>query len=76
MRKLGESQDGTTYLDEFRNLITTIGNALAYIRMVRSGGLHYCSNAINFVPELNDILRMEDLVVQEGLSAETALAAK
>ena len=106
MRKLGTGADGTTYLDQFRVLVTTIGtclalvvresdsaadppslptrlcfvrctgNAMAYIRMVRSGGLHYCSNAINFLPELSDVLNIEDLVKRENLSAETAQAAR
>ena len=49
---------------------------MAYIRMVRSGGLHYCSNAINFLPELSDVLNIEDLVKRENLSAETAQAAR
>ena len=48
----------------------------AYIRMVRSGGLHYCSNAINFLPELSDVLNLEDLVKRENLSTETSQAAR
>ena len=35
---------GMDYLGQFRKLITEIGNAMGYIRMLRSGGLRYCSN--------------------------------
>ena len=70
------SADGLTYLDQFRILVTTIGNAMGYIRMVRSGGLHYCSNAVNFVPDLENILPFEELVKEENLAAETIVAAK
>lgn len=54
IRKLG-IQDNMTYLDQFRNQITEIGNALGYVRMVRSGGLHHLANAIQFVPDLDQI---------------------
>lgn len=53
IRKLGVSDSGKTFLDQFRVLITEIGNALGYVRMVRSAGMNYCSNAIKFVPDLN-----------------------
>ncbi|TMW66090.1 hypothetical protein Poli38472_003855 [Pythium oligandrum] len=53
IRKLGISDSGKTFLDQFRMLITEIGNALGYVRMVRSAGMNYCSNAIKFVPDLN-----------------------
>jgi len=49
---------------------------MAYIRMVRSGGLHYVSNAINFLPEISDVLNLEDMVRKDRLSAETAQAAR
>lgn len=53
IRKLGVSDSGKTFLDQFRLLITEIGNALGYVRMVRSAGMNHCSNAIKFVPDLN-----------------------
>ena len=43
---------------------------MGYIRMVRSGGLHCCSNAIRFVPDLEDIVNFEELVKEENLSSE------
>jgi WASH complex subunit 7 len=74
IRKLGVSEDGRTYLDQFRQLITEIGNALGYVRMVRSGVLNYVSNAIKFVPDLEDIISFEKNA--EGLSSETVAAGK
>lgn len=49
---------------------------MGYIRMIRSGGLHCCSNAIQFVPDLDDIEKFEDMVVEDGLSAECQRAAR
>ena len=42
IRKLGVSDTGRTFLDQFRILITEIGNSLGYVRMVRSAGMNYC----------------------------------
>uniref|UniRef100_A0A8C9MI81 WASH complex subunit 4 n=1 Tax=Serinus canaria TaxID=9135 RepID=A0A8C9MI81_SERCA len=76
IRKLGITPDGQSYLDQFRQLISQIGNALGYVRMIRSGGLHCCSSAIRFVPDLEDIVNFEELVKEEGLSEETQKAAR
>ncbi|XP_020600408.1 WASH complex subunit 4-like, partial [Orbicella faveolata] len=76
IRKLGLTPDGHTYLDQFRVLISQIGNAMGYIRMIRSGGLHCCSNAIRFVPDLEDIVSFEELVTEENLSEESKQASK
>ncbi|TWW75650.1 WASH complex subunit 4 [Takifugu flavidus] len=75
IRKLGITPDGQSYLDQFRQLISHIGNAMGYVRMIRSGGLHCCSSAIRFVPDLEDIVNFEELVKEEGLSEETQRAA-
>ena len=53
-----------------------VGNAMGYIRMIRSGGLHCTSNAIRFIPDLEDIVNFEDLCKEEGLSVECQRAAK
>ncbi|XP_055324262.1 WASH complex subunit 4 isoform X2 [Sitodiplosis mosellana] len=45
IRQLGVSKNGLSSLDLFRQLITHIGNAMGYIRMMRSGGIHACSTA-------------------------------
>lgn len=74
LRKLGVSQDGLNYLDKFRIVITQIGNALGYIRMIRSGGLHCTSNAIRFVPDLEDIVGFQEYSQQSNLPPETETA--
>eukprot|EP00742_Colponemidia_sp_Colp-10_P007056 GILJ01007574.1.p1 GENE.GILJ01007574.1~~GILJ01007574.1.p1 ORF type:complete len:1186 (+),score=205.74 GILJ01007574.1:74-3559(+) len=76
IRKLGSTEDGKSFLDKFREVVTEIGNALGYVRMVRSAGLHHCSNAIKFVPDLADIISFEENAKQGGLSAESVEAAK
>jgi len=75
IRKLGVSDDGVTFVDQFRQQITEIGNALGYVRMVQSGGLHYCSNAIKFVPDLENIPAFHQNIGEEKLSPETKVAA-
>ena len=49
---------------------------MGYIRMVRSGGLHCCSNAIRFIPDLEDIVNFEELSREEGLSVECQVASR
>jgi WASH complex subunit 7 len=70
IRKLGVEK-GLSYLDKFRILISEIGNAMGYIRMIRAAGHHYISSAIKFVPDLQEIPIFEDVVRRENLSAET-----
>jgi len=81
IRKLGtqtsESGSSLTFLDRFRILITQIGNAMGYIRMVRSGGLLAIANAIKYVPvvSLEDgITKFGPLVEKDHLSAESVAA--
>ncbi|OXB83588.1 UNVERIFIED_CONTAM: hypothetical protein H355_011407 [Colinus virginianus] len=58
IRKLGITPDGQSYLDQFRQLISQIGNAMGYVRMIRSGGLHCCSSAIRQLDSvLGDLTR-------------------
>lgn len=78
IRKLGVLADNQTYMDQFRVLITNVGNAMGYVRMIRSGGLNYCSNSIRFVPDLDDIVGFEQyaLELKQNLSEQTNLAAK
>jgi hypothetical protein len=52
------------------------GNAMGYVRMIRSGSMLYTSNAIQFVPDVSAIEKFEDKVVADGLSAESVAAAQ
>lgn len=66
------AEDGTTFLDQFRAQVTEIGNALGYVRLVRSGGMQHCSDAIKFVPDLEDMpIFQEFLLVAD--SAEVGI---
>ncbi|RZF33686.1 hypothetical protein LSTR_LSTR007064 [Laodelphax striatellus] len=58
--------DGLSYMDKFRILITHIGNALGYVRMIRSGGLHCCSNAISFIPDIEHLVKFNEIAVEEN----------
>ncbi|XP_055329930.1 WASH complex subunit 4-like [Paramacrobiotus metropolitanus] len=68
IRTLGVTADGQTRLDQFRMLITYIGNAMGFVRTVRSGGLHHCSKAICFIPDLEDIESFETLAKEEEVA--------
>lgn len=58
-----------------RYLLPT-GNAMGYIRMIRSGGLNCCSSAIRFVPDLEDIVLFEDLCTEAQVSGDVLMAAR
>ncbi|GFR04888.1 WASH complex subunit 4 [Trichonephila clavata] len=75
IRKLGLTKDGQSYLDQFRLLISQIGNAIGLVRMIRSGGIHCCSNATRFIPDVEDIITFTDLCEDEKLSSETVSGA-
>jgi len=49
---------------------------MGYVRMIRSGGLHCCSNAIQFIPDLEDIEKFEEMVAEDHLSGECQRAAR
>jgi len=70
------TEDGSTFLDQFRQVLTEVGNALGYVRMVRSGGLHHCSASIAFVPDLESVPPFAAAAEQLNLSNDTKQAAK
>ena len=54
LRGLG-SVGGKSYLDKFREVITMIGNALGYVRLIRTASIKDSSSMINFIPkQLNE----------------------
>lgn len=57
-------------------LMLCLGNAMGYVRMLRSGGLNMCSNAIRFVPDLEDIPNFSEMLDSETVSEETKTAAR
>lgn len=48
---------------------------MGFVRMIRSGGIHCCSNAIRFLPDLDDITCFQDLCVEEKLSEQSVSGA-
>ena len=38
---------------------------MGYVRMIKAGGLHFVSNSIRFVPDLDDIPNFEELTLKE-----------
>lgn len=55
IRKLGLNQNNLSYLDLFRKLITQIGNAMGYIRLIKSGGRRCLADATCFIPDLKNV---------------------
>ncbi|KAL6253646.1 hypothetical protein P5V15_015461 [Pogonomyrmex californicus] len=76
IRKLGMTADGLSYLDQFRQLITQIGNALGYVRLIRSGGLHASFNAVSFLPNIERTVPFESLCRRLNYSTSTQAAAR
>jgi len=76
VRQIGLTKDKKTFLQKFLELVSEIGNALGYVRMIRSGGMLYTSNAIQFVPDLSDIQRFSDMAQADNLSGDTVAAAE
>lgn len=71
IRNLGVAEDGQSYLDLFRELISQIGNAMGYVRMVRSGGRHCCADATVFLTTLEDAKSFKTLIEESNLSPVT-----
>ncbi|XP_035708903.1 WASH complex subunit 4 isoform X3 [Folsomia candida] len=69
IKKLGV-QEGLTWLDKFRVLISHIGNALGFVRLVRSGGLHYLAGGCRFIPDLDDISAFSISSGEKGVTSE------
>ena len=59
MRNIGSTDDGKTYLDRFRQVVTEVGNALGYMRMVRSGGLRSLSDSAVAIPDMENVPLLE-----------------
>jgi WASH complex subunit 7 len=50
IKKLGTFDDGKNFLDKFRILITEVGNALGFVRLLRSAQLNFCAKSIEYLP--------------------------
>ena len=70
IRGLGMVEE-KTYLDKFREVITMIGNALGYVRLIRTASIKDSSTMITFIPkklkEPKFVEYCKDLGVEGGL---------
>lgn len=76
MRKLGLSEDGQTFMDLFRKTISHIGNAMGYIRMIRSGNMHANYNATLYLPNFDEDLFFVEMSKEGKLRDITLNAAE
>lgn len=60
----------------FKINILQLGNAMGYVRMMRSGGIHCCANASVFLPIVNEELKFKTMSQKNQLSTDTQNAAK
>lgn len=59
-----------SYLDKFRQLITHIGNALGYVRMIKSASLKDNSNLRKYLPNIINNIKFEDVAGDLGIEGE------
>eukprot|EP01042_Synura_sphagnicola_P000515 gene515-547_t len=55
--------DVVSYLDEFRLLITEIGNALGYVRMLRTASLRCCRDTLKYLPDMSSVPQFKDMLI-------------
>ena len=63
-------------MDLFRKLIGQIGNAMGYVRMVRSGALHECTEATVYLPEIDAELNFVNYATEDILGEASVKAAE
>lgn len=61
IKRLGTTGKGVSYLDRFRQLITGIGNALGYVRMIRSASLKDNAALLKYIPDIVNNIKFEDV---------------
>lgn len=67
IKRLGTTKQGTSYLDKFRALITHIGNALGYVRMIRSASWKDNANVVKYIPEIISTIKFEEVADELGI---------
>ena len=78
LQKIGQLQNGRTYVDEFEQLITQIGNSLAFVRLLRSGAFHCSANSLKFIPDQEELadLSFEKMAQNCSLNDKVLEASK
>ena len=76
MKRIAATPNGLSALDHFRILITEIGNALGFVRMVKSGGTRFLNNAIGFVYDEDSELSFKEFADEVQLPGPTVTATE
>ncbi|XP_073827838.1 strumpellin and WASH-interacting protein [Musca autumnalis] len=76
IRKLGLAKDGQTYMDLFRKVITHVGNAMGYIRLIRSGSIHANYSASLYLPKFDENLQFVEKCRDQQLTEVLQNAAE
>uniref|UniRef100_A0A0N5AK55 WASH complex subunit 7 n=1 Tax=Syphacia muris TaxID=451379 RepID=A0A0N5AK55_9BILA len=77
VKDLGVSDEGYSFLDKFRVLITHIGNVMGYIRIVRSGSIEATSLSLSLLPNFEEVTPFSSIVSEcSQCSAKTIETAK
>lgn len=76
IKRLGRTGGGTLYIDKFRQLITQIGNALGYVRMIRSAALKDNANLVKYIPNFVENCQFEPIANELGIRGECYEAVK
>ena len=76
-RRLAFSEDGSTFPEQFRLLVTDVGNALGCLRLLRLGIMHSSAHEAKFFPGLKSSFRVfEATAKSDEMPASTLEAAK
>ncbi len=51
IKRIGKLEDGFTFLEKFQQLITQIGNALGFVRIMKCAYLRYCNDVQKYLVE-------------------------
>ena len=76
IKRLGTTGKGVTYLDRFRQLVTGVGNALGYVRMIRSASLKDNANFMKYIPEIIKQIKIDDVSADLDFTGETTESIK
>lgn len=50
IKNIQKYEDDSNMLDQLRIIITSLGNALGFVRLLRSASLNYSSKSVQFLP--------------------------
>lgn len=75
IKKLGLNEQRESYLDLFRKVITNIGNAMGYVRLIKSGGRRCLAEGTCFIPNLKNINVLDEVFENDQLPGLTKSAS-